>query len=161
MLANRACLRRTHPLPRGGSDCVQVEYQFESGISNPKTVLGYSQNHLAVAGGYAVGTLDSSSQRHIVRGNLTVHDPKTKHTHSNRHRCQSRRSNRVEPNDRAASIAWRGTAARNGCHSNLRNDARGATSSNWKVKSSRACTACASGGFVRFMISSALPTGAR
>jgi len=40
-------LRCTHPLPRGGSDCAQVWIS-----------VGYSQNHLAVAGGCTAGRDD-------------------------------------------------------------------------------------------------------
>ena len=52
--------------------------RFESGISNPKTVLDTVST--------TVGTLDFSSQQHILRDNLAGHDPKTQHIHFNHHR---------------------------------------------------------------------------
>ena len=48
----KASLRRTHPLPRGGTDCVQ-QWPLALGV-----VVAHGQYHLAVAGGYAVGTFD-------------------------------------------------------------------------------------------------------
>src|SRR5689334_18660215 len=81
------------PATAGGTDCVQVEYWVRKWDQQSQNRAWTQSVPPAVAGGYAVGTLDSSSQRHIVRGNLTVHDPKTRHLHFNNHRCQSRRCN--------------------------------------------------------------------
>src|SRR5690242_16267541 len=60
-----------------------------------------------------------------------------------------------------ADTAYRGTAARNGCQSNLMKAADGEVSSNWRVKSSGAKTARVSTGFLPVDTSSALMIGLR
>src|ERR1043165_8443942 len=57
----RACLRRTHPLPRGGSDCVQAWFMTVEAKPGDTSSLDLNLPPTAV-GGFLVQTADSTSR---------------------------------------------------------------------------------------------------